>query len=62
MKKKTIKTKIEDEIVGAFMETIGTLWGVQMKYDTWSDRDKCFVNNRICEIRNKLLKKVGKLV
>lgn len=58
---KTAK-KIENEIVGAYMETIGTIWGMEMVYNTWSDEHKKMVNNRIVDIRNNLIDKVNSIL
>lgn len=58
---KTMK-KINDEIIGAYMETIGTVWGIEMIYNAWSDEHKKLVNNRIVDIRNNLLDKVNNIL
>jgi hypothetical protein len=53
---KLVRKEVGDEVVGAFAELAGTVWGLESHYKVWSDKDMKFFNNKAVEIRNGVLK------
>lgn len=58
---KTREEMIIEEIELSFLDVIGTAWGLTIGTDVNDDKMKYF-NNKGIEIRNELIKKIGKIL
>lgn len=54
--------RVQNDIVGAFMKVVGTVWGINATGRVWTDDNAKLFNNRSVDIRDDLLEKVSKTI
>jgi hypothetical protein len=60
-KEEKLQEKIEEKVYTAFLEIIGTFWGITIGSRV-ANRKMRYFNDKTLGIRNRLIKDVGKLL